>query len=93
MSQLPTSCPVYEDANIEEIMAFSEKGIEKSAQSIYFGDLKILNLKQLPFEWKKSVNIIEKFSKLVGQISKSVFLTLIGATEPPQGSYGLEFSR
>ena len=80
LNQLASSCPVYEDVSIEEVVAFAEKGIEKSAQLIYFGDLRILNLKQTPCAWKKAVNIIEKFTKLVSQISKSVFLTLIGAT-------------
>ena len=39
------------------------------------------------------MNIADKFAKLVKQISKSLFLSLIGATEPTSGIFGLDLSR
>ncbi len=44
-------------------------------------------------ECKKEVNVIQNFAKFIKQVSRSVFLAIIGATEPPQGGVGFELSR
>ena len=88
-----TSCPVYEDISVEEVVAFAEKQISSCANETYFGDIVILNLKQITCECKKNVDILEKFSRFVSQIARVIFLSIVGATEQPQGIFGLDLSR
>ena len=59
LCQLAASCPVYEDINAEEVIAFAEKEIGKCAHEIYFGDVSVLTLKEISCECKKTANIIE----------------------------------
>jgi hypothetical protein len=55
--------------------------------------LKILTLRDISYECKKGIKVIDKFSKFVKQVSKSVFLTIVGATEPSLGIFGMDLSR
>lgn len=88
-----TSCPVYEELALEEVGDFAEKDIEIISNQIYFSNIRILNLKDINSDIKQGVNVINKFAKFIKQISKSVFLTIIGASEPFLGVAGLDFSR
>ena len=74
------------------MIAFAEKEIGKCAHEIYFGDVSILTLKEISCECKKTANVIEEFGKLVSQISRTIFLTLVGATEQPQGVCSVDLS-
>ena len=87
------SCPVYEEVSLEEVIEFAEKGIDKFAGEIYFSEVKILSLREVTVECSKEVSILEKFVELVRQISKSLFLTLIGGTEPEKAPLGFSLSR
>ncbi len=46
---LATSCPVYEEINLEEVICFAENDIESIANQIYFSDLKILTLRDISY--------------------------------------------
>lgn len=88
-----TSCPVYEDVSLEEVVTFAEEEVEECARELYFKDIRVLNLRGVNRECKKGVNVADKFTKLIKQISKSLFLSLIGATEPSSALVGLDLSR
>lgn len=75
------------------MISFAEKDVEEFARELYFKDLRILNLRSVTRECKKGVNVADKFLRLVKQISKSLFLSLIGATEPSIAIFGLDLSR
>jgi hypothetical protein len=88
-----TSCPVYEEMTLDEVGEFAERDIELIANQIYFSNIRILNLKDIITEPKTGVNVVNKFAKFIKQVSRSVFLTIIGASEPFFGVTGLDFSR
>lgn len=63
------------------------------ANRLYFLDIKILNLREVNCELNPKVNQIIKFGKLIQKISKCVFLTIAGATDPHQEGTMLDLSR
>jgi hypothetical protein len=66
---------------LEEIISFAEKDNDDLTNRLYFSDLQILNLKEITCECNPKIDAIhKKFGKLINQISKSVFLTIAGAT-------------
>lgn len=46
---LATSCPVYEEISLEEVICFAETDIETIANQIYFSDIKILTLREINY--------------------------------------------
>jgi hypothetical protein len=74
-------------------MVFAERDIDTCAHHLFFSSLRILNLREVTCERKPGVDVIENFSKFVKQVSKTVFLTLVGATEPMHNIFGLDLSR
>ena len=92
-AQLTTSCSVYEDVSIEDTIAFADKDIEACAHKMYFSDIRVLNFREVTCGIKKEVRLMDKFCLFVRQVSKSVFLSIIGATEPTRGLMGVDFSR
>ena len=91
MTKTGSSCPVFEDVPVEDIVEFAEKGMDEFAYKVYFSEVKILNLRKVEAE-KKEVDVVAKFAKVVRQLSKCVFLGLTGAVEPPVSTC-LDFSR
>lgn len=75
------------------MISFAERDVEEFARELYFKDIRILNLRAVTRDCKKGVSVPDKFLKLVRQISKSLFLSLIGATEPSNVIFGLDLSR